>query len=233
MLDDRRQRDHGQSRRNLSTVRTRAADALPGDRRFRFDAGGLRTWPRSDCQSTWQAARRRQSWCFTRSSRTAAVSGAYIPPPVVAPRLPGFTTSESSPAGILATDDLIARGTLSRPLAELLWRDRDSAAGKRCSSAAELHGTGKIHGPQCACALAASIPDDQRIVVIEDTGELGGGGGEPAICLRARLTLSRSLYYVRRSDEVHLHEVRCRPDRRSSWGRCAAWRRRDAASIPS
>src|ERR1700734_2546316 len=89
---------------------------------------------------------------------------AAVIPPVVRPA-PALTIRKF-PSRHYTVDDLITRGTLTRPLADLL--------------AAQIRG-GKTLLISCGTstgkttvlrALATEIPNDQRIVVIEDTSEL-------------------------------------------------------------
>ncbi len=88
---------------------------------------------------------------------------AYIPP-AVKPR-PGLTIRKFT-GRHFAAEDLIARGTLSRPLADFL-ADQIRAAKTLLISGGT--GTGKT---TLLNVLAQAIPDDERIVTIEDTAEL-------------------------------------------------------------
>ncbi len=63
-------------------------------------------------------------------------------------------------------DDLIARGTLTRPLAELLTEQISSGKTLLISGGT---GTGKT---TLLRVLASAIPDEERLLVIEDTPEL-------------------------------------------------------------
>src|SRR6266581_6069598 len=89
---------------------------------------------------------------------------AAVIPPVVRPApalaIRKFTSSHYT------VDDLIARGTLTRPLAQLL---AEQIRGGKTLLISGGTSTGKT---TVLRALAASIPEDQRIVVIEDTSEL-------------------------------------------------------------
>jgi pilus assembly protein CpaF len=89
---------------------------------------------------------------------------AAVIPPVVRPApalaIRKFTSSHYT------VDDLIARGTLTRPLAEFL---AEQILGGKTLLISGGTGTGKT---TLLRILADAIPDDQRIVVIEDTAEL-------------------------------------------------------------
>jgi len=89
---------------------------------------------------------------------------AAVIPPVVRPA-PALTIRKF-PSRHFTTDDLIARGTLTRPLARFL--DAEIRSGKTLLISGGTS-TGKT---TVLRALAAAIPDDQRVVVIEDTAEL-------------------------------------------------------------
>jgi pilus assembly protein CpaF len=89
---------------------------------------------------------------------------AAVIPPVVRPApalaIRKFTSSHYT------VDDLIARGTLTRPLAEFF---AEQIRGGKTLLISGGTGTGKT---TLLRILANAIPDDQRIVVIEDTAEL-------------------------------------------------------------
>jgi pilus assembly protein CpaF len=89
---------------------------------------------------------------------------AAVIPPVVRPApalaIRKFTSSHYT------VDDLIARGTLTRPVAEFL---AEQIRGGKTLLISGGTGTGKT---TLLRILADAIPDDQRIVVIEDTAEL-------------------------------------------------------------
>jgi pilus assembly protein CpaF len=89
---------------------------------------------------------------------------AAVIPPVVRPA-PALTIRKF-PSRHYTVDDLIARGTLTRPLAEFL------AAEIRSGKTLLISGGTSTGKTTVLRALAAAIPDDQRIVVIEDTSEL-------------------------------------------------------------
>ncbi len=89
---------------------------------------------------------------------------AAVIPPVVRPA-PALIIRKF-PVRHYTIDDLIARGTLSRPLAEFL-------AEQICSGKTLLISGGTSTGKTTILrALATAIPSEQRIVVIEDTSEL-------------------------------------------------------------
>jgi pilus assembly protein CpaF len=89
---------------------------------------------------------------------------AAVIPPVVRPS-PALTIRKF-PSRHFTIDDLIARGTLTPPLADFLAEQ--IAAGKTL-----LISGGTATGKTTVLrVLANAIPDDQRIVVIEDTSEL-------------------------------------------------------------
>jgi len=89
---------------------------------------------------------------------------AAVIPPVVRPA-PALTIRKF-PSRHFTVDDLIARGTLTLPLAGFLAEQ--IAAGKTLLISGGTS-TGKT---TVLRALASAIPEDQRIVVIEDTSEL-------------------------------------------------------------
>ena len=89
---------------------------------------------------------------------------AAVIPPVVRPS-PALVIRKF-PSRHYTVDDLIARGTISRPLAELLAEQ--IATGKTVLISGGTS-TGKT---TVLRVLANAIPEDQRIVVIEDTSEL-------------------------------------------------------------
>jgi pilus assembly protein CpaF len=88
---------------------------------------------------------------------------AYIPPAVKP--APGLTIRKFTGRHLTA-DDLVGRGTLSRPLAAFLTDQ--IRAGKTILISGGT-GTGKT---TLLNVLAQAIPDDERIVTIEDTAEL-------------------------------------------------------------
>jgi pilus assembly protein CpaF len=85
-------------------------------------------------------------------------------PPVVRPA-PALTIRKF-PSRHYTVEDLIARGTLTRPLAEFL------AAEIRGGKTLLISGGTSTGKTTVLRALAAAIPDEQRVVVIEDTSEL-------------------------------------------------------------
>jgi pilus assembly protein CpaF len=89
---------------------------------------------------------------------------AAVIPPVVRPA-PALTIRKF-PSRHYTVDDLIARGTLTRPLAEFL------AAEIRSGKTLLISGGTSTGKTTVLRALAVAIPEDQRIVVIEDTSEL-------------------------------------------------------------
>ena len=89
---------------------------------------------------------------------------AAVIPPVVRPA-PALTIRKF-PSRHYTVDDLIARGTLSRPLAEFL------AAQIRSGKTLLISGGTATGKTTVLRALATAIPEEQRIVVIEDTSEL-------------------------------------------------------------
>jgi pilus assembly protein CpaF len=89
---------------------------------------------------------------------------AAVIPPVVRPA-PALTIRKF-PSRHYTVDDLIARCTLTRPLADLL------AAQIRSGKTLLISGGTSTGKTTVLRALATAIPDDQRIVVIEDTSEL-------------------------------------------------------------
>jgi pilus assembly protein CpaF len=89
---------------------------------------------------------------------------AAVIPPVVRPT-PALTIRKF-PSRHYTVDDLIARGTLSRPLADFL------AAQIRGGKTLLISGGTATGKTTVLRALATAIPEEQRIVVIEDTSEL-------------------------------------------------------------
>src|ERR1700728_2218514 len=89
---------------------------------------------------------------------------AAVIPPVVRPA-PALTIRKF-PSRHYTQDDLIARGTLTKPLVDLL------AAQIRSGKTLLISGGTSTGKTTVLRALATAIPDDQRIVVIEDTSEL-------------------------------------------------------------
>jgi pilus assembly protein CpaF len=89
---------------------------------------------------------------------------AAVIPPVVRPA-PALTIRKF-PSRHYTVEDLIARGTFTRPLADLL------AAQIRSGKTLLISGGTSTGKTTVLRALATAIPDDQRIVVIEDTSEL-------------------------------------------------------------
>jgi pilus assembly protein CpaF len=89
---------------------------------------------------------------------------AAVIPPVVRPA-PALTIRKF-PSRHYTVDDLIARGTLSRPLAEFLAEQIRSGKTLLISGGTSTGKTTVLR------ALASAIPEEQRIVVIEDTSEL-------------------------------------------------------------
>jgi len=89
---------------------------------------------------------------------------AAVIPPVVRPA-PALTIRKF-PSRHFTVDDLIARGTLTLPLAEFM------AARIREGKTLLISGGTSTGKTTVLRALASAIPEDQRIVVIEDTSEL-------------------------------------------------------------
>lgn len=87
----------------------------------------------------------------------------YIPPAVQP--WPGLTIRKFT-GRHFRVDDLIARGTLTQPLAYFLWEQIRAGRTLLISGGT---GTGKT---TLLNALAQYIPEDERIVTIEDTAEL-------------------------------------------------------------
>jgi pilus assembly protein CpaF len=89
---------------------------------------------------------------------------AAVIPPVVRPA-PALTIRKF-PSRHYTVHDLIARGTLTRPLADFLAEQIRSGKTLIISGGTSTGKTTVLR------ALAAAIPEEQRIVVIEDTSEL-------------------------------------------------------------
>jgi pilus assembly protein CpaF len=89
---------------------------------------------------------------------------AAVIPPVVRPA-PALTIRKF-PSRHFTVDDLIARGTLTQPLAEFLGSQIRNGKTLLISGGTSTGKTTVLR------ALASAIPEDQRIVVIEDTSEL-------------------------------------------------------------
>jgi pilus assembly protein CpaF len=89
---------------------------------------------------------------------------AAVIPPVVRPA-PALTIRKF-PSRHYTVDDLIARGTLTRPLADFLAAQIYDGKTLLISGGTSTGKTSVLR------ALASAIPDDQRVVVIEDTSEL-------------------------------------------------------------
>ena len=89
---------------------------------------------------------------------------AAVIPPVVRPA-PALTIRKF-PSRHFTVDDLIARGTLTQPLAAFLAEQIRSGKTLLISGGTSTGKTTVLR------VLANAIPDDQRIVVIEDTSEL-------------------------------------------------------------
>ena len=118
--------------------------------------------PRSHCQPTRQKARRRQPYtpCATPGWKPPCggdSAGCSAYPALIIRK---FTSRHYT------VDDLIARGTLTRPLADFLAEQIRSGKTLLISGGT---GTGKT---TLLRILADFIPDQERIVVIEDTSEL-------------------------------------------------------------
>ena len=89
---------------------------------------------------------------------------AAVIPPVVRPA-PALIIRKF-PSSHYTIEDLIARGSLSRPLAEFL------AAQIRSGKTLLISGGTSTGKTTILRALASAIPSEQRIVIIEDTSEL-------------------------------------------------------------
>ena len=89
---------------------------------------------------------------------------AAVIPPLVRPTL--ALTIQKFPSRHYAVDNLIARGTLTQPLAEIL---AEQIRGGKTLLISGGTSTGKITVLQ---VLANAIPEEQRIVVIEDASDL-------------------------------------------------------------
>jgi pilus assembly protein CpaF len=89
---------------------------------------------------------------------------AAVIPPLVRPTF--ALTIQKFPSRHYAVDNLIARGTLTQPLAEIL---AEQIRGGKTLLISGGTSTGKITVLQ---VLANAIPEEQRIVVIEDASDL-------------------------------------------------------------
>jgi pilus assembly protein CpaF len=89
---------------------------------------------------------------------------AAVIPPVVRPA--PAVTIRKFPSRHYTAEDLISRGTLTRPLADFL------ATEIREGNTLLISGGTSTGKTTVLRALAAAIPDEQRVVVIEDTSEL-------------------------------------------------------------
>lgn len=132
------------------------------DPSIRFDAGPLRTGLEVIANQLGKRLDEDNPLLHAQlpdGSRLAAVI-----PPVVRPA-PALTIRKF-PSRHYTIDDLVARGTLTRPLADFL------AAEIRSGKTLLISGGTSTGKTTVLRALAAAIPDDQRVVVIEDTSEL-------------------------------------------------------------
>jgi pilus assembly protein CpaF len=126
---------------------------------------------------------------------------AAVIPPVVRPA-PALTIRKF-PSRHYTVDDLIARGTLNRPLADLL------AAQIRSGKTLLISGGTSTGKTTVLRALATAIPDDQRIVVIEDTSELHLGKPNLLSVECQTDTFKASITF----DDLLKSALRWRPDR--------------------
>jgi len=132
------------------------------DRSITFDAGKLRTGLEVIANQLEKKLDENNPILHAQlpdGSRLAAVI-----PPVVRPA-PAFTLRKF-PSRHFTVDDLIARGTLTRPLAEVLAEQIRNGKTVLISGGTSTGKTTVLR------ALANAIPEEQRIVVIEDTSEL-------------------------------------------------------------
>jgi pilus assembly protein CpaF len=126
---------------------------------------------------------------------------AAVIPPVVRPA-PALTIRKF-PSRHYTVDDLIARGTLTQPLADLL------AAQIRSGKTLLISGGTSTGKTTVLRALATAIPDDQRIVVIEDTSELHLGKPNLLSVECQTDTFKASITF----DDLLKSALRWRPDR--------------------
>jgi pilus assembly protein CpaF len=132
------------------------------DTRISFDAGKLRTGLEVIANQLEKKLDEHNPILHAQlpdGSRLAAVI-----PPVVRPA-PALTIRKF-PSRHFTVDDLIARGTLTQPLAEFLAQQIRNGKTLLISGGTSTGKTTVLR------ALASAIPEDQRIVVIEDTSEL-------------------------------------------------------------